>query len=126
MFALEQWWVIAGTASLALALEMIWFSTLGFGSWVNTKEPDQLEKFVITRFILSLVSFIVIAILVMFALDLGLKWWQLLIVGNGLILAVYIEGLPRRKLSIKPLLAELGFISLLLTVITYVIAVWPW
>lgn len=126
MLALGDLWVILGSACLALALEMIWFSSIGFGSWLNQSTPESLETYSLKRLMVSLVSFVTISGLVFFGLQLGLNWWELLIIGGGLILATAFSMLPRRPMPIKPLLAEWGFVVLLLMVTTYVIASWPW
>ncbi len=126
MLALGDLWVILGTACLLLALEMIWFSSIGFGSWLNQVTPDVLERYSLKRLIVSLVAFITISSVVFFGLSLGLMWWELLLIGSGLIFATAFSVLPRRPLPLKPLLAELGFVLLLLLVTTYVIAAWPW
>ncbi len=126
MLALGDLWVIIGTASLALALEMIWFSSIGFGSWLNHSAPDQWESYSIKRLIVSFLAFLAISGLIFLGLGLGINWLELLIIGVGLIISTNFVFLSRHPMPLKPLIAEWGFSTVLLGVMTYVIAAWPW
>lgn len=126
MLSLGQLWVIFGTAFLALALEMIWFSALGFGSWISKEKPDSLETFSFKRVTFSLGGYLILASLIIFGLSVVDSWINFFIVSNGLVTIFLLSQSGRRQTLIKPLMAELGFVALLLLVLIYVIAHWPW
>lgn len=126
MLTLGQFWVIAGTACLALALEMVWFSALGFGSWINKNEPDRLEKYSVKRLGFSLIGYLIVATLIQVGLELVSSWWGFVLVVNGIVIIFILSQLSRRLIPGKSLIAEVGFISMLIMVMTYVMAHWPW
>ena len=118
--------MIAGTTCLSLAVEMIWFSSIGFGSKLYPDQPDRLEKFNGKRLLSSLTAFLVLSFIVKSALDDGIAWWQISLVGSGLLVSLLLSSLGRHPLKFRVVGIEIGFYIVLLTVLSYVIAYWPW